>query len=317
MLIIAVFFIWLSLGRISYEDRLHIWNTMLTSKKIWLITSMLIGVLAHWIRAIRWNYLLQPIGYTIPKASAFSSIMAGYFANLGIPRTGEILRASLIHKKEKIPFQQLFGTIITERFIDLLMLLLITLISISINTDILLSFLEENNINPIKTISIISALIIGGYLFFKLINKFKTFKNQKILNFITDLFEGISSIKKMPNKQHFIILTIMIWICYVAMFFVTKYCIDGTSKIPLSVIIITFVIGSFAMTISNGGLGAFPFFIAATLTNFNIENTDSEAFGWLLWSSQTFLNILLGILGLLYFTFSNKKTLYYQNLKNK
>lgn len=91
------------------------------------------------------------------------------------------------------------------------------------------------------------------------------------------------------------------------MFFVTKYCIEGTSEISLSIIIVTFVIGSFAMTISNGGLGAFPFFIATTLTTLNIKNTDSEAFGWLLWSSQTFLNILFGIFGLLYFSFFSKK----------
>lgn len=315
MLAIAIFFIWLSLGRISQEDRLRIWNTMLASKKIWLILSMFIGALAHWIRAIRWNYLLNPLNYTIPRISSFASIMAGYFANLGIPRTGEILRATLIHKKEKIPFQQLFGTIITERLIDLFMLLLITLLSILINTDLILSFLKENHINPLKTISIVGILIIGGYLFSKLIHRFKTSKNDKLLNFIKELFEGISSIKKMPKKQYFIVLTVLIWICYIAMFFVTKYCIEGTSQISLSAIIITFVIGSFAMTISNGGLGAFPFFITATLTNFNVENTDSEAFGWLLWSSQTFLNIVLGIFGLLYFTFFAKKNIILQNPK--
>lgn len=315
MLLVASFFIWLSLGRISAEDRIRIWETIVNSKKSWIVLSMCIGAFSHWLRAVRWNYLLKPLDQKISTTAAFFSIMAGYFANLGIPRTGEVLRASLVSKKEKVPFQQLFGTIITERLIDLIMLLSITGISVLINTELINTFLKENNIDPVKTILILIALGFCGYLFFVLSKRFKNSKTEKIICFINELIESIASVKKMPQKQYFIILTVFIWLCYIVMFFVAKYSIKGTEEITLSMIVITFVIGSFAMTISNGGLGAFPFSIATALIAFNIEKVDGEAFGWLLWSSQTALNIILGSVGLLYFTFFGKKNSIFQHSK--
>ncbi len=313
MLAIASFFIWLSLGRISHEDRERIWHTIRDSKKLWILLSMAIGVLSHWIRAVRWNFLLKPLNHSIPNVASFASIMSGYFANLGIPRTGEILRASLIHKKENIPFQQLFGTIITERLIDMVMLLSITALSILINTDLILSFLKDNNINPLQIVLVLALLPLCFYITLKLIKKFKHSKLQKITRFISELIESVISVKKMPQKQYFIILTVLIWVCYIAMFFITKYSIEATSDISLSKIIVIFVIGSFAMAVTNGGLGFFPFSIATALVAFQIESNDGEAFGWLLWTSQTFLNIVLGIFGLIYFSFFGKKKVYFPN----
>ncbi len=307
MLCIAALFIWLSLGKLSYNERNNIWKTIKKSNKIWILVSMAIGVFSHWIRAVRWNFLLKPLGQKIPKTTSFASIMAGYFANLGIPRTGEVLRASLVHKKTKIPFQQLFGTIITERLVDMLMLIIITCISVIINTGLIITFFESNNINPLKLIIFLASIPLICFFLLKLFNKLKSNRFKKIIHFIKDLIESIVSIKKMPQKQYFIFLTVLIWLCYIAMFYAIKYSIDGTESMTLPMIIVTFVIGSFAMTISNGGLGAFPFSIASTLVFFGYKNTDSEAFGWILWSSQTIINIILGVLGLIYFAFFAKK----------
>lgn len=316
MLAIASFFIWLSLGRISEAERSKIWEAILKSNKGWIFLSMLIGLFSHWIRAVRWNFLLAPLNFKISKIDSFFSIMAGYLTNLGIPRTGEVLRATLIHKKEAIPFQKLFGTIVTERLVDLVMLLSVTGLSVLLNSKLILDFLEEFNINPLKTLIILVVLVIVTYAVFKLLPKIKTKRLSKITQFIQELIESISSIKKMPKKQYFIVYTVLIWLSYIAMFFVAKYALNDTSEITLTTVVVIFVIGSFAMTLSNAGLGAFPFSIASALLVFGVDNTSGEAFGWLLWTSQTLLNIVFGGLGLLYFAFFGKKKVYFNALSS-
>ena len=134
---LGVFLVWYSYRITSEEDRTQIIRYVKEADLFWVGLSVFIGILSHISRAIRWNYLLEPMGYTPKVSNNIFIILIAYFANLGIPRSGEVLRATALATYEDVPFQKGFGTIVTERVVDLLMLLLIILMA-------LLSFLKEN-----------------------------------------------------------------------------------------------------------------------------------------------------------------------------
>ena len=126
----------------------------------WVGLSVLIGFLSHVSRAIRWKYLLEPLGYRPKLTNSVLIILMSYFANLGVPRSGEILRATALSTYEGVPFEKGFGTIVTERVVDLVMLLLVILIALFLQTDIILSFLESNGIGLAASALILSLIHI-------------------------------------------------------------------------------------------------------------------------------------------------------------
>lgn len=234
------------------------------------------------------------------------AVMAGYLANLGIPRSGEVLRGATVASYEKIPFEKVFGTIISERVADLLMLLLIILITLLFQYDQLLYFFEENNINPIISIVVLLIFIFFGFWVVKFIRNSTSPRFKKIKEFLNGILEGMISILKMKNSAAFIFHTVFIWIMYIAMFFVVKYAITGTETLTLSSILVAFIVGSFAISVTNGGIGVYPIAVGAILMVFGVNQQDGEAFGWVIWGTQTFLNLVLGGLSLIFLPILNK-----------
>ena len=129
----------------------------------------------------------------------------------------------------------------------------------------------------------------------------------KLRTFAEGLLDGMKSILHMKNKWAFIFHTVFIWLSYVLMFGVIKYCIPGTENLSIAGILAAFAVGSFAISATNGGIGVYPFAIGAILIYFNIDKQDGEAFGWILWGSQTLLNIVLGGLSFLLLPILNRK----------
>src|SRR5690606_16023023 len=111
----------------------------------WFILSMVLSILSYWLRAARWKLLLGPIGHEIQTKSAFWAISLGYFANLTIPRSGEIARATSLYKMEKVPADKSIGTIVLERVIDLIFLGLFFILTLLFNADTLISFFSFSN----------------------------------------------------------------------------------------------------------------------------------------------------------------------------
>ncbi|MGA9237810.1 lysylphosphatidylglycerol synthase transmembrane domain-containing protein, partial [Robiginitalea sp.] len=128
----------------SPEDRLQILKYIREANPFWILLSLGIGFLSHLSRAIRWNYLLEPLGYQPRVRNNLLLVLSAYFANLGIPRSGEVLRATGLSTYEGVPFQKGFGTIVTERVIDVIMLLLVILMALFSQTKIIAGYLEES-----------------------------------------------------------------------------------------------------------------------------------------------------------------------------
>ena len=256
--------------------------------------SLLFALLSHVSRAIRWNYLLRPLGYQTPLLSSFYFVMMAYFANLGIPRSGEVLRATSLRTYEKVPFEKGFGTIVTERIIDLVMLFIVISVTLFLQTERLTTLMASNKKALVISVLVIIIAVVGLWVSIAVLKKSTSAIAQKLTRFLEGIQSGLLSVFKMKQKGYFIAHTLFIWGCYVAMFWVIKYTLPETESLGLSELLVAFIAGSFAMTATNGGVGLYPIAVRASLALFGISFASGEAFGWILWISQTLMIVLCG-----------------------
>ncbi|HSP40503.1 MAG TPA: lysylphosphatidylglycerol synthase transmembrane domain-containing protein, partial [Gillisia sp.] len=279
-LTLGVFLIWYSVNSATPLEREQIWDNITSAQPGWIFLSLIFGLLAHLSRAYRWKFLLEPLGYVPRFRNSFMAVMVGYLANFGIPRSGEVLRAVTISGYDDIPFEKAFGTIISERVADFVMLMLIIGIVFLLQTEYLLTYFIENEINPLITIGILFMLLGIGVMILKFIKRAKTGILLKVKTFAKGLLEGMRSILKMKNKGAFLFHTMFIWIMYILMFYILIYTIPETSQMEIGVVMVAFVVGSFAISATNGGIGVYPVAIGASLMLFDISKESGEAFGW-------------------------------------
>ena len=267
--------------------------------------SLLISLLGYWARAYRWKYSLNHLGYETKFRNNFFAVCVSYLVNLTIPRSGEITRAILLKKYEKVPFDRGFGTIVAERVVDLLIFLLFVFVAFILQFNTISAFIFEN-IAPSKLILIgIIGLVLG--LIFLLI-WFRS--NWKIIGKIkakfAGLLEGMISILVMKNRWKYLFFSFFIWFSYLMMFYVCIFAIPETSDIAFSIVIMGFIFGSVAIGFTNGGIGAFPISIQTVLLLYGINKGAGAALGWIIWTSQTLLTIILGLSSYLLLYFFNK-----------
>lgn len=293
-LLLGIFLIWFSISNSTPSERIELWKSITHANPFWISLSLFFGLLSHLSRAYRWKYLLEPLGYHPGLSISFMAVMAGYLANLGIPRSGEVLRAASLSTYRNVPFDKGFGTIISERMVDLCMLLLIVGVTAIFQSNLLFSYFSKNNINPFFTILALLILLIIGLVFLKMLQRSTNSFLLKIKNFGINLLNGMKSIFHLKHKTAFLFHTFFIWTMYVLMFYVLKFAIPATASLDFGVVMLAFVVGSFAISVTNGGIGIYPLAIGAILLEFGIDQQAGVAFGWIIWGSQTLMNIILG-----------------------
>lgn len=313
---LGFYLIWYSLSSATPTERHTLWENIKNANPIWIGISLLCGILSHLSRAYRWQFLLQPLGYAPSLKNRFLAIMAGYLANLGIPRSGEILRGATLTTYEHVPFEKSFGTIISERVADVLMLLLVIGVAFLFQTELLLSYIHKIDINPLFIAVGLITLGAAGFLVIRLLKTAKNPLLQKINGFVKGLLEGVKSILHMENKGAFILHTLFIWIMYVLMFYVVKYAVPDVDILPFGVILGAFVVGTFSITATNGGIGIYPIALGAYFTLYGITKESGEAFGWIVWSTQTALVVILGALSFIALPLLNSKSVADPNTRN-
>jgi glycosyltransferase 2 family protein len=246
----------------------------------WLLLSVLFGFIAYVSRARRWILLVHPLGYYPSLKNAFYALMTGYLANLALPRIGEITRCVALGKKEKIPVDQLIGTVVVERTIDFFSLLTIMIFLIITSGDQISIFLKESILVPIqqKIFSIFGStwilwillfllMITGLFLLIrykKRLRKIRFF--AKMFDLARGIINGLKTITNLKRKWEFILLTIFIWINYALMTWVVVFSIESTSHLTFGDSIFLLVIGGLAMSAPvQSGLGAFHYIISRGL----------------------------------------------------
>jgi hypothetical protein len=262
----------------------------------YILLSLIIACVGYWSRAYRWKFALNHLGYETKFSNNFFTVCVSYLVNLTVPRSGEISRAALLKKYEDVPFDKAFGTIVAERIVDLLVFLLFVFIGFVSQFDKIYQFLLSENVS-FK--SLIITAIVGVFLFFGFILIWIYAEWQIILKLkkkLSGLVEGITTVYKMKDKWNYVFHSFFIWFSYLMMFYVAVFALPETSEINFDIVIMGFIFGSLAVGFSNGGLGAYPFSIALIFSLYGITNDVGTAFGWLVWTSQTILTILLGLI---------------------
>lgn len=302
----GLFLVWYSYNSTTPEERDQILHYISNASPFWVGISVIIGILSHISRAVRWKYLLEPMEYRPKTINTIFIVLISYFANLGIPRSGEILRATALTTYEKVPFEKGFGTIVTERVIDLLMLLIIILVTLVLQTDFILGFLEQRGVNLIGAIGILFVGIVGLFLGSYIIRKSKSPLALKLKGFLGGLQDGVLSLFRMKNKWPFILHTVFIWAAYFGMFWVIKYTVEETVSLSMGQLLVAFVAGAFAMSTTNGGIGLYPIAVSAALGIYGISSVSGDAFGWIMWIAQTMMVVLFGTISFIVLPLLNR-----------
>ena len=302
-LALGVVLVWYSLSQISFPVLVKYFKDADYSL---ILLGVLLGILSHISRAYRWLYMAEPIGYKPKLANSIMAVYSAYLINFTIPRAGEIARATILMNYEDVPFDKGFGTIVAERVADTIMLLLLVSLALVLEFEFIYNFFIEK-FNA-------STLILGGvaffifaFLIFLYIKRSRSKLALKLKSFLKGLIEGALSIFKMKRKWAFIFHTLFIWLMYVSMFYVTTFAIPDLNTIPMAAILIGFIMASFSIAATNGGIGSFPEAIVIAFSLFGLASEPSRAFGWIMWSTQTLVIVIFGGLSLLYLPIYNRK----------
>jgi len=302
-LLLGVVLVWYSLSEISIDVLVtHFKN----ANYAWILLGLFFGLLSHMSRAYRWKFMIKPLGYNLGFSNSLMAVFAAYLVNYTIPRAGEVTRATIITNYEGVPFEKCFGTIVAERVADLVMMFTIVVVTLFLEFDFIYQFLLEK-FNLTKIIIGSAMLFVLVIVLFVYIRKSKSKFAVKLRSFLSGLLEGILTIFKMKQKWAFIFHTIFIWAMYVLMFYVTSFAINEIVDIPFSAILVGFISASFSIAATNGGVGSYPLAVYAAFSIFDIAKDSSIAFGWIMWSSQTLMIIILGGLSLIYLPIYNRR----------
>jgi len=310
-LLLGLGLLWLSFRKLNFAG---VWNEMRHADYFWLALSLILTLISHVFRAARWNLLIGAMNYKTRLSSTFFSLMTGYLVNTGVPRLGEFVRCGVLSKKENIPFNSLFGTVISERFIDFIVLVLLIFLVIVFQLQLMGDFLHQyfdpflnklfSNIWNIGIAGIIFFVLMGGIYWYLKKNKHRLNQKpfyQKIHLFVKGVLDGIKTIKKMNHKGLFIFYTFMIWLFYALMVYYPVRMFAETAGLTFVDGLTLLAIGSLGIVAPvPGGIGAYHFIIKAILTElYHISAQTAISFATLTHAGQTLLNISVGSLGYL------------------
>ncbi|MEH1006355.1 MULTISPECIES: lysylphosphatidylglycerol synthase transmembrane domain-containing protein [unclassified Winogradskyella] len=302
-LLLGVGLVWYSLSKISIPILIQYFKDANYS---WIILGVVMGILSHVSRAYRWIYMVEPLGFKPNFGNSIMAVYSAYLINFTIPRAGEIARASILTNYEGIPFDKGFGTIVAERVADTIMLLSIVAIAFFLEFEFIYDFFAQK-FNPSSLLLGIAVLLLGVLLVLLFVKKSRSKFALKVKGFVSGLIEGAFSIFKMKKKWAFIGHTFFIWLMYVLMFYVTTFALPELQNIPIVAILIGFILASFSIAATNGGIGSFPEAVVIAFSLFGMADDPSRAFGWIMWSTQTLVIVVLGGLSLLYLPIFNRK----------
>lgn len=262
---VAGIFLWVALRGLDVDK---IKNSLQKANYLWVLFAAVFGISAYIFRAVRWNLLLEPMGYKISNSNSLWSISFGYLMNLTIPRSGEVARSTALYGVEKVPVDKSFGTIILERVVDLVCMGIFALLTLIFKYDALIAFYksatEQKNQAEPQSDSNMSYIVLGFIVFLVILlfifrkHLQKSSIYNKIVGFGKGILEGLKSILKLRQKGKFILLTAGIWICYFFASYLVCFSLPETSDFTPADGCFILVVGTLGMIIpASGGIGAF------------------------------------------------------------
>jgi len=308
---LAALLMWLSFRGIDFGQ---LWSVLKKANYWWILPAVVFSLLSFLIRARRWSLLIEPLGYNPGLTHTYHAVATGYFANMIFPRLGEVAKCAALSRKENIPFDKLVGTMLIERTIDILTVLVILGATLVAGTTATGSFLSENVFMPaeekissslgsatIVTVIAILLIVTAIVMFFMLREKLSVrpvFK--KMYSFSDGLFSGLKTIGKLKRKWEFMLHTLLLWVAYFFMSYFPLLCLESTSHLGVGATMFILVIGSFGMAAPvQSGLGAYHWIVSrGMLVAYAIPLEEGLAYATLEHESQMILIAIAGAISL-------------------
>ncbi len=312
----GIFLVWWQFTSMNAADKKEFYQS-LSNTNYWLLVPVVVmSLLSHLSRAMRWKLIMEPLGYKPALKNVFAVTMVGYFANSAIPRLGEVLKCSLLAKFEKLKIDKLFGTVLVERTFDFICYLIFIGITVLLQIDLIggyvsgkLRAMGSGEGMPIwLKISTVLALIFGIVFLLKwLVNKFP--QNRiiaKLSGFVTGIGAGFKTIRSMKKRRLFLLHTFFIWTMYLLQVYIGFFAMEATNGLSIFAAFSVLSLSTLAMIATPGGMGSFPVFVAQTLLIYGVATPQGKAFGWLLWGANTIIVVVIGLIALLLLPYLNK-----------
>lgn len=302
---LSVFLMWYALKGIDFS---LVWKQLQQVNYFWISLSLLVAFAGFLSRAYRWKMQLEPLGYTITTSETYHAMLVGYLANLLLPRAGEVIRCSLLRKTSNVAVKASFGTVITERLLDMVMLLILTGMAFLIEFDRIHAFFWSLFSDKVTAYGIKSELLyrLGGafvivtvtviilvYVFREKLKQNALYR--KIHEFLKGVAEGIFSIAKLKNKFAFVAHTLFVWFTYFLTGYIGFLALPGTAGLSMGAALSVLVVGSLGMSAPvQGGIGVFHIMVRSTLLLYGLSKETGMAYALVTHTSQTLLVVILG-----------------------
>lgn len=296
-----------------------IWDDFLNVNFFWIFVVLLAFMISNLSRALRWNMMIRPLGYAPRLANSFLCIIIGYLANMFLPRVGEVIRAAMMSKYEKIPVEKLVGTIVVGRTMDVICLASAIGLTIFLEFDTVTEYLADNRsadgaektsifASPVflTLVGIGIVVVILLYVFRDQASKTKLY--SKVTGFLKGLWEGIMTVRKMESPWVFVFHSLNIWFMYYLMAYLCFFAFAPTSGLSPLAGLMTFVFGAFGILIpSPGGMGTYHYFTSEALMIYGVSTVDAFSFANILFFSiQIGCNMIIGTLALILLPIINR-----------
>ncbi|EMS32065.1 putative dolichol-P-glucose synthetase [Mariniradius saccharolyticus AK6] len=277
----------------------------------WLLLSLMVGVYGYWVRAWRWKLLIEADGSAqVSTGRSFVALMIGYLTNLLIPRAGEVSRCGVLSKSEEIPMGRLLGTVVLERSVDLILMIMTVLVAffwerntfLDLVADLVNVDMVSKNLGTILPIGI-AGVLVAILFFYLLFYKYReNITVRKIRHFFRDFITGILSVRKVDNQWGFWGSSVGLWLLYYLMMVLVAWAIPSTASLAYSSILMVMVMGSIGMIAPvQGGIGTFHALVAFILMVYGLEEEEGKIFAVIIHSSQLIVIVLLGLITMAYF----------------
>ncbi|MBL7749437.1 MAG: flippase-like domain-containing protein [Chitinophagaceae bacterium] len=315
---LGIFLVWWSVKDLTSDDKSQI-QLALKTARYWLVLPVFcILFLSHYIRAIRWKLLMEPMGYNPSTTNTVFAVFIGYLANQAVPRLGEVLKCTVLARYEKIPADKLIGTIILERVIDAITLLLVFGITLAIQPDIYSQLIDtifnSKGKEGTKTISsTLVSIILGSLIVLAIaIWMIKKKKNLSDLGLLfkkiwRSIWQGVSAIQHLKKRWWFLFLTLSMWALYLIGGYIGFMALRETTQYGIREAFTVLSAGSVGMIATPGGIGTYAYLLQKTMEVYGLNPGIALAFGWILWLAQTVVILIGGLISFVSIPWYNKR----------
>ncbi len=283
----------------------------------WIGLVLLAFLVSNVSRQVRWQMLLEPMGYRIRPLNGFLSIMLGYFANLGFPRIGEVVRGGTLARYERIPVEKVMGTIVVDRAMDFLSLFAVIGLALALEFDTIAAFLRDKAVLPEADLlrstwlwgGMAGLALVGGVSWQRRAQLMQWPLAQKVVAMARGFAQGLRSVRQVRRPFWLLVHSLNIWLMYFLMTWLAFFAFEPTSHLPAVAALLVFVFGSLGIVVpSPGGMGTYHAMVIAALALYHVSGDDAFSFANILFFSINIgCNILFGLLALVLLPLINQQ----------